>query len=204
MARRETPAQAGAAPPCPAGTARGSAAAPQTQLPPAPKSDPHTRRGSGRAQPSPTSSCGLPARRCGVCGAEGGYILRRGGRQGRPRSHPPAGSLKAEGWRRRSRLSTEPGGGEGKRGKSDPSAASFPKAFPRLRLLAPTRRQRRSRVGAAPQPPGGQTRRRASPGASAAARARRSTSAARGSGAAVRGCPGAGLGARGGGRAAPP
>lgn len=47
----------------------------------------------------------------GLCGAEGSYILRRGGQQRRPLSHPPAGSLRAEGWRPRSRLSTELGGG---------------------------------------------------------------------------------------------
>lgn len=64
----------------------------------------------------------------GLCGTEGGYIVRRGGQPGWPRSHPPAGSLEAEGWRPRSRLATESGGrGEGKRGKSDPSAGSFPR-----------------------------------------------------------------------------
>lgn len=71
-----------------------------TAPPPRPEPDPHL--------PPPAGSQRGGA---GLCGAEGSYIVRRGGQQRRPRSHPPAGSLRAEGWRPRSRLSTELGGG---------------------------------------------------------------------------------------------
>lgn len=98
MARRETPAQKGTAPPCPAGTAPGARPlSSPIQVPPAPKPKyhrclqaaagaaprppPHTGKGSppsARARPAPTSSCGLPARRCGAV-------------RGRGRLHPAAG-----------------------------------------------------------------------------------------------------------------
>lgn len=117
----------------------GPPPAPKTETPPLPPGRRRgcspaaaTRRGRAplpRPQPGPhlPPPAGSQRGGAGLCGAEGGYTLRRGGQQGRPRSHPPAGSLKAEGWRPRSRLSAEPGGGEGKRGKSDPSARSLPR-----------------------------------------------------------------------------
>lgn len=65
-----------------------------------------------RAEPGPhlPPPAGSQRGGAGLCGAEGGYMVRRGGQPGRPRSHPPAGSLEAQGWRPRSRLSAEPRG----------------------------------------------------------------------------------------------
>lgn len=104
----------------------GSAPLPADPGPPSPKTEisplpPGRRRGCSPAAaahgerlpslgPHLPSPAGSQRGGAGLCGAEGGYILRRGGQQERPRSHPPAGSLKAEGWRPRSRLSTESGG----------------------------------------------------------------------------------------------
>uniref|UniRef100_A0A8B9CV11 Uncharacterized protein n=1 Tax=Anser brachyrhynchus TaxID=132585 RepID=A0A8B9CV11_9AVES len=72
---------------------------------------------------------------CGGAGSRGG-----------PARIPPRAASRRRDGGRAPVCPRSPGGGEAKGGKSDPSAGSFSEAFPRLRLLAPARRQRRSRI----------------------------------------------------------
>lgn len=92
---------------------------------------PHTGNGSpplARARPAPTSSCGLPARGCGAVRGRGQLHPAAGRAAGAaplasPRGQPQGGGMAAA----LPAVHGARGEGEGKRGKSDPSAGSFPR-----------------------------------------------------------------------------
>lgn len=152
MARRETPAQKGTAPPCPAGTAPGARPlSPPIQVCACPVSSPgpQNRNTAAASKPPPGLLPGAHGGRLPSLGPSPArtYLLLRapseavrgcagpraatscggaGSRGGPARIPPRAASRRRDGGRAPG-CPRSPGGGEGKRGKSDPSAGSFPR-----------------------------------------------------------------------------